>query len=85
MIAKSTTLRFDFLPSQRWETRTKLRKSLKGIPNCCKMQIVFKSQNKLAKAFRFKDHIPKELTSGVVYKFQCELCNESYYGECVKP
>ena len=66
------------------QTRTKLRKSLKGILNCCKLQILFKSQNKLAKAFRFKDRIPKELTSGVVYKFQCGLCNESYYGECVR-
>ena len=84
MIAKSTTLRFNFLPSQRWETRTKLRKSLKGIPNCCKMQIVFKSQNKLAKAFRFKDCIPKELTSSVVYKFQCGICKEFYYGKCVR-
>ena len=24
------------------------------------------------------------LTSGVVYKFQCELCNGSYYGECIR-
>ena len=40
--------------------------------------------DKLAKAFLFKDRIPKELTSGVVYKFQCGLCNESYYGECVR-
>ena len=45
---------------------------------------MFKSQNKLAKAFRFKDRIPKELTSGVVYKFQCGFCNQSYYGECVR-
>ena len=45
---------------------------------------MFKSQNKLPKAFRFKDHIPKELTSGVAYKFQCGLCNEFYYGECVR-
>ena len=66
------------------QTRTKLRKSLKGILNCCKLQIVFKSQNKLTNAFRFKDRIPKELTSGVVYKFQCGLCNESYYDECVR-
>ena len=48
------------------QIRTKLRKSLKVILNCCKLQIVFKSQNKLAKAFRFKDRIPKELISGVV-------------------
>ena len=67
------------------QTRTKLRKSLKGILNCCKLQIMFKSQNKLAKAFRFKNRIPKELTSGVVHKFQCGLCNESYYGESVRP
>ena len=65
-------------------TRTRLRKSLKGILNCCKLKIVFKSQNKLAKAFRFKDRTPKELTTGVVYKFQCGLGNESYYGECVR-
>ena len=45
---------------------------------------MFKSQSKLAKAFHFKDRIPKELTSGVVYKFQCGLCNESYYGECIR-
>ena len=30
------------------------------------------------------DQIPKDLTSGVVYKFHCGLCNESYYGECVR-
>ena len=66
------------------ETRTKLRKSLKVMLNCCKLQIVFKSQNKLAKAFRVKDRISKQVTYGVFYKFQCGLCNESYYGECVR-
>ena len=45
---------------------------------------MFKSQNKLAKAFRLKDRIPKDLTSGVAYKFQCGLCNEFCYGECVR-
>ena len=45
---------------------------------------MFKSENKLARAFRFKDHIPKELTSSAVYKFQRGFCNESYYGECVR-
>ena len=66
------------------QTRTKLRKSLKGILNCCKLQIEFKSQNKLTKTFRFKDSIPKELTSDVVYIFQSGLYNESCYGECVR-
>ena len=81
---KTLFLVLPYLGPLSLQTRTKLRKSLKGILNCCKLQIAFKSQNKLAKAFRFKDRIPKELTSGVVYKFQCGLCNESYYGECVR-
>ena len=81
---KTLFLVLPYLGPLSLQTRTKLRKSLKGILNCCKLQIVFKSQNKLAKAFRFKDRIPKKLTSGVVYKFQCGLCNQSYYGECVR-
>ena len=32
----------------------------------------------------FKDRIPKELTSGVIYKCQCGLWNEFYYGQCVR-
>ena len=31
-----------------------------------------------------KDPVPQILTSSMVYKFQCGLCNESYYGECVR-
>ena len=31
-----------------------------------------------------KDHVPRILTSGVVYKFQCGLWYESYNGECVR-
>ena len=31
--------------------------------------------------YEWGESVPKELTSGVVYKFQFELCNESYYGE----
>ena len=59
------------------------KKHLKGIPNCCKWQIVFKSQEKLPKVLCFKDRILKELTSGVVHKFQCGLCSNSC-GECVR-
>ena len=58
---------------------SKLLNSIKGVLNFCKFLVIFKSQN-----FHFKDPIPKTFTSGVAYKFQCELCNESYYGESVR-
>ena len=45
---------------------------------------MFKSKTRLGNHLRFKDRIPKDLTSVVVYKFQGGLCNESYYGECLR-
>ena len=66
------------------QTRTKLQQTLKGVLNCCKLEIVFKCQTRLSNSFRYKDPIPKDLISGVVYKFQCGLCNESYYGESIR-
>ena len=66
------------------QTRTKLQEALKGVLNCCKLGIVFKCQTRLSNSFRYKDPIPKDLISGVVYKFQCGLCNESYYGESIR-
>ena len=54
---------------------------MKNVLNCCKL---FKNKTRLGNNFRFKDEIPKDFTSGVVYKFQCGLCNESYHGECVR-
>ena len=59
-------------------------KSSKNILNCCNIQVVFKSTSRLGNSFHFKDQIPKDLTFGVAYKFQCGLCSDPYYGECVR-
>ena len=61
-----------------------MKKSLESILNCCEVQIVFKNKTRLDNNFHSKDWIPSGLTSGVVYKFQCGLCSESYYDECVR-
>ena len=47
-------------------------------------QIIFKNENKSAKAFCLKYRISKELTPGIVYKNEYGLCNESYYAEYVR-
>ena len=77
---KNLILLLPYLGDISLQTRTKLRKSFESILNCCKLQIVFKSQRKLANVFRFKDHLPFDLVSGVVYKYACGRCNSSYYG-----
>ena len=61
-----------------------LQQALKSVLNCCKLEIVFKCQTKLSNSFRYKDPIPKDFISGVVYKLQCGLCNESYYSESIR-
>ena len=78
---KTLILSLPYLGDISLQTRTKLRKSFKSILNCCKFQIVFKSQRKLANVFRFKDRLPFDLVSGVVFKLTCGRCNSSYYGE----
>ena len=78
---KTIILSLPYLGAVSLEPRGKLRKSFKGILNCCKLQIVFKSQRKLTKVFRFKDRLPFDLVSIVVHKYTCGRCNCSYYGE----
>ena len=68
-VEKTLILSLPYLGDISLQTRTKLRKSFKGILNCCKLQTVFKNQKKLANVFQFKDRLPFELVSGVVYKY----------------
>ena len=73
-----------YFGSTSLQTRAKLKKSLKNILNCRKLQIALKNKITLGNNFHFKDQIPKDLTSGVFYKFQCGFYNDFYYGKCVR-
>ena len=75
---------FPYLGIISLQTRTKLQQALKGVFNCCKLEIFFKCQTRLSNSFRYKDSIPNDLISGVVYNFQCGLSNEPYYGGSIK-
>ena len=61
-----------------------MKKPLKNLFNCCKLQIAFKNEARLGNNFHLKNRIHNDLNSGVLCKFQCGLCHESYYGECVR-
>ena len=52
----------------------------KTLPQC-NIKVIFQSKNRLSNIFRFKDSIPKELRSNIVYKFLCSNCNITYYDE----
>ena len=78
---KTLILSLPYLGNISLQTRTKLKKSFKGIFNCCKLQIILKNQRKLAIVFQFKDRLPYDIVSGVVYKYRCGSFKSSYYGE----
>ena len=52
----------------------------KSLP-ACNLKIIFKSTNRLSSFFNFKDVLPRELRSHLVYKFSCSGCNATYYGK----
>ena len=52
----------------------------KTLPQC-NIKVIFQSKNRFSNLFPFKDSIPKELRSNVVYKFLCSNCNITYYDE----
>ena len=57
----------------------KLRTCFKNsLPQC-------KSTNRLSSLFRFKDVIPKELESHLVYKLSYGNCSVTYYGKTKRP
>ena len=59
---KPLRLVLPYLGNISLQTRTKLQKSIKGVLNCCKLQVIFKSQNKLCNNFRYiKTLFPKFL------------------------
>ena len=66
------------------QTKTNLEQAFKGGLNCFRLEIAFKYQTRFSNSSQFKDPISKHLIFGVVYKFQCGLCNESYYGQSIR-
>ena len=45
------------------------------------LRLLYKSANTIGSNFSFKDKIPKECLSNLVYKYTCERCNAFYIGK----
>ena len=61
--------------------KRKLRTCFKNSLPQCNIKIILKSTNRVSSLFRFKDVIPKELQSHIVYKFSCGNGIGIYYGK----
>ena len=46
--------------------------------------LIFSNNHTIEKMFPFKDTIPTDLRSNVVYKFTCGICNSTYIGQTTR-
>ena len=46
-----------------------------------KLNIIFKSTFTISSMFPFKDPVPKNVRSNIVYSYQCGMCDSTYIGE----
>ena len=79
---KTVTVMLPFLGKVSLEIRNRVRKYIsKYVQNCCKIQVIFRSQRRLKRLFSFKDRLPTSLQSYVIYRYTCRTCNSSYIGK----
>ena len=78
---KELLIILSFLGTMSSNLKRKLQTSIRNSLPQCNIKVILKSTNHLSSLFRFKDVIPKELRSHLVYKFSCSSCNATYYGK----
>ena len=70
-----------FLGKITLQVKKKLQSSFKELCPGLKLKIVLSSPNRLRSGFLFKDRLPREMDSMLLYKFTCGVCNCTYIGE----
>ena len=75
---KQILILLPFLGAQSFLVSKQLQSCIR---NYCSLTIAFQSKTKLSILFHFKDIIPKEINSYLLYKFMGSSCNATYYGE----
>ena len=45
------------------------------------LRLIFANKNTIARMLPFKDILPSDVRSNIVYKYTCGICNSAYIGE----
>ena len=63
------------------QLRRKISRLLRKAYPCVDFRVVFRSGRRIENFFPFKDRIPKNVCSHVVYKYSCSGCQACYIGK----
>ena len=72
---------YTYLGQYSLMVKTRLCKFLGNAYPLVDFRVVFQSAKRIENLFSFKDHIPTNIYSSVVYKFTCSSCQATYYGK----
>ena len=78
---KEVFICLEFLGKMSLQNKKQLTEIFRTCQKNIKLNVVFRSSNRIRNAFRFKDQIPKYMNSKVIYKFKNNICNEVFIGE----
>ena len=78
---KEITISLEYLGKISLLTKKQLTNIFRSCREDIKLKVVFKTSNRLRNAFRFKDQLPKCISSKVLYKYKCDICNNVYIGK----
>jgi len=78
---KKLIFSLEYLGKNSLEIKKRLERVIEEQIPFCKISIVFSSKKKIRNFFAFKDKVPKNLKSLVLYKFTCSDCNVTYIGK----
>ena len=77
---KTLRLVLPYLGTQSLRLKKKLNKLFKEQLSSGKLEVVFRTTQRMSSCFKFKDAIPRSLLSGVICECKCPICNSRYIG-----
>ena len=78
---KQIFLSLPFTGKHGMQIRTKLSKLFRSHFPQLELKVVFKPSHRLAHYFPFKDRVPLDVRSLIVYQYKCCGCNATYIGK----
>ena len=78
---KIVTLNLPFMGKESLKIKKNLLNVFKTYFPFCRLQITFSSAARMGNFFVFKDKVPNNVRSLILYKFSCGGCNSTYLGK----
>ena len=78
---RSQVVVLPYLGKLSLEIRNRLQRYVNKHISNVKLLVIFRSNRRLKTLFRFKDTLPQQLQSFIVYRYTCGVCNDSYIGK----